>query len=99
MLGLTLKGSLVLQGFFGQILSTRLQGVSCLRVQLVQVHLQLGLLHLHPLLGGGYLSHAPLDILQQFELLFIGQVQGLTGIFHPAHDLFHLCLHHCAHAI
>ncbi len=80
------------QRLAGQVLVALLQGRLGLPLQLVGLLLQPLGLELEPLAGRGHVGHAPADLLQLLELLFVGEIQRVAGIFRLVQDLVGLGL-------
>ena len=80
------------QRLAGQVLVALLQGRLGLRLQLVGLLLQPLGLELEALAGGGHVGHAPPDLLQLLQLLLVGEIQRVAGVFRLVQDLVGLGL-------
>ena len=89
---------LALEGQAGQILPAGLESLPGLAFQPGDVFLDFGGLLLDAPLGGDHFHHAALDILQHFQLLFVGVVQGFPGILRGVEDAVHLGLDDGGHS-
>ena len=67
--------------------------LASLRVELDDVLLKGGLLHLQALLRRHHVGDALLDVLQLFDLLLVAVVKRLGGVFCPIEQLRDLRLH------
>ncbi len=93
-LQLGLHDVLALQRLAGEVLLAAGERLAGLGVELDDLLLERGLLHLQALLGGHHVGDPLLHVLQLFDLLLIAVVEGLRGIFGFVQQLGHLRLHH-----
>ena len=93
-LQLGLDDVLALQSLAGEILLAAGERLAGLGVELDDLLLERGLLHLQALLGSHHVSDPLLHVLQLFDLLLIAVVKGLRGVFGFVQQLGHLRLHH-----
>ena len=68
------------QGLASEILTADLHGLLSLPGELVLLLFELVHLQFEPLAAGGDIGNTAADLLQQFELLLVGIIEGFVGV-------------------
>ena len=90
---LLLGGRLAGQGLLGQVLPVGRQGLLGLVLQVVDGVLELLVLQLEPLLGGGDVDQGAAHLGDLLEHLLVGEVEHLVGLLRGVERLVRLGLH------
>ena len=93
-LELALDERLALERLAREVLAAGGERFAGLRLELDEALLELGGLHLQPLLRGRHVDDAPLHVLEQAELLLVGVVERLRRVLGAVEQLRELRLDH-----